>query len=234
MIYPTKIIQERLNELGYDPGPIDGVRGRRTIAAIRQFQTDKGLMVDGIVGPATRGKLFAGAETILLGTEPDRPWYEEARRLMGTKEQPGPGSNPVIEDWAKDLAIPYAGDDVPWCGLFVAHCIGATLPGEELPRGLLRARNWLGFGKECQPSKGCILVFWRDPKASGVGHVGFYAGEDDKGFYVLGGNQSNAVNIKRLSRNQFLGARWPSSAYYGQQEKVLLTPETNAFETALS
>ena len=40
-------IQALLAELGYDPGPIDGLMGRRTASAIRSFQTAEGLSVDG-------------------------------------------------------------------------------------------------------------------------------------------------------------------------------------------
>ncbi|MES9956406.1 MAG: SEL1-like repeat protein [Sedimenticola sp.] len=40
-------VQRRLNELGYDPGPADGAPGKRTRRAIREYQLDKGLTVDG-------------------------------------------------------------------------------------------------------------------------------------------------------------------------------------------
>lgn len=42
-------VQERLAELGYDPGPPDGVLGPRTRQAITAFQHDRGLPVDGVV-----------------------------------------------------------------------------------------------------------------------------------------------------------------------------------------
>ena len=45
-----------------------------------------------------------------------------------------------------------------------------------------------------------------------LGHVGFYAGEDPGAFLILGGNQSDAVNTVRVSRDRFLGARWPLTA----------------------
>ncbi len=39
--------QEGLARLGYDPGPLDGVYGPRTAAAIREYQSDYGLPVTG-------------------------------------------------------------------------------------------------------------------------------------------------------------------------------------------
>ncbi|MDH3230564.1 MAG: peptidoglycan-binding protein [Alphaproteobacteria bacterium] len=47
-------IQRLLAEQGYDPGPVDGLLGRRTAAAIDQYQRDKGL---GRTGMATRDLL---------------------------------------------------------------------------------------------------------------------------------------------------------------------------------
>jgi N-acetylmuramoyl-L-alanine amidase len=46
-------LQERLLELGYDAGRPDGMFGPQTEQALRNFQRDYGLVVDGICGPAT-------------------------------------------------------------------------------------------------------------------------------------------------------------------------------------
>ncbi len=40
-------IQEELKELGYHPGPVDGIEGSRTRAAIRSYQRNAGLPVTG-------------------------------------------------------------------------------------------------------------------------------------------------------------------------------------------
>lgn len=46
-------IQQRLQELGYDPGSADGIYGTRTKNAVISFQRDYGLSDDGIAGPRT-------------------------------------------------------------------------------------------------------------------------------------------------------------------------------------
>ena len=52
-------LQEVLTQMGYNPGPIDGVTGASTIAAVTAFQTDVGLNPDGLAGRATRSALKA-------------------------------------------------------------------------------------------------------------------------------------------------------------------------------
>jgi len=49
----TVILQVALAEVGYDPGPADGIRGPRTKAGLLAFQTAAGLTPDGIDGPKT-------------------------------------------------------------------------------------------------------------------------------------------------------------------------------------
>lgn len=44
----TKQIQRGLQRRGYNPGPVDGFMGRRTTQAIRKFQADHGLYVNGM------------------------------------------------------------------------------------------------------------------------------------------------------------------------------------------
>lgn len=55
-------IQGRLAALGFDPGPLDGVRGRLTIRAIKAFQAKNGLTADGIAGPRTMAALGGAAQ----------------------------------------------------------------------------------------------------------------------------------------------------------------------------
>lgn len=50
-------LQHRLNQLGFDAGPEDGIFGPLARAAVEEFQRNMGLDVDGVAGPATLGAL---------------------------------------------------------------------------------------------------------------------------------------------------------------------------------
>ncbi|HEX5101753.1 MAG TPA: TIGR02594 family protein [Polyangiaceae bacterium] len=212
----VRTIQRALKDKGFEPGPVDGIWGRATVAAVIRFQAANRLTPDGVVGPATRAALFAeatpAAPPSAAVSATVLPWFEEAKHLVGTKEVLGPKSNPTILDWATSLDIHYAGDDIPWCGLFVSHCVGATLPQEGLPGNPLGARQWARFGDSSTARTGAIMVFWRESPASGKGHVGFYVGEDETAYQILGGNQSDSVCLTWLDKKRLLAARWPKGA----------------------
>lgn len=77
-----KQIQCLLAYLGYDPGDIDGANGRNTIAAVKRFQADYGLTVDGDAGVTTQ-KMLTGA---VAGTavKVDKPTKTEDGQQSGT------------------------------------------------------------------------------------------------------------------------------------------------------
>lgn len=50
---PVEDVQRTLVDQGYYDGPIDGIYGPETEAAVRDFQSDEELIADGIVGENT-------------------------------------------------------------------------------------------------------------------------------------------------------------------------------------
>ena len=54
-------VQQRLKELGYYTGSIDGVYGSGSIAAATAFQKNNGLKVDGLTGQSTYAALFSSS-----------------------------------------------------------------------------------------------------------------------------------------------------------------------------
>ena len=49
----VKTLQIRLRIMGFNPGPIDGIFGMKTIGAVKEFQKSKGIQADGIVNKKT-------------------------------------------------------------------------------------------------------------------------------------------------------------------------------------
>lgn len=206
-------VQYALDRLNYDPGPVDGRWGLRTQAAVRSFQQNHGLMIDGLPGPRTRALLFVHSERRKQGSAAyPLGWLNIAQNLIDVKERVGAASNPLILDWTRALHIPFAGDSQPWCGLFVAHCLRASLPEEPFPIHLLSARSWLRFGRSSCTQMGAVMIFWRERPDSWKGHVGFCVGEDDRHFHILGGNQGDSVSVAAIDRRRLLEARWPCTA----------------------
>lgn len=63
--WPANLVaaaQQRLQDEGFDPGPVDGKYGPRTSAAIRRFQADRGMPVDGRISEALLAELGLGSQ----------------------------------------------------------------------------------------------------------------------------------------------------------------------------
>lgn len=139
-------------------------------------------------------------------------WIKEARAKIGTYEIIGKRHNPIIlAMWetafkAKNKQNWILDDETPWCGGFVAYCMAKANLAKHIPNQFPRARAWEDAGTKLnKPAYGCIVVFSR----KGGGHVGFLVGKDRYGnLMILGGNQSNAVNIKPFAINRVTAYRW--------------------------
>jgi uncharacterized protein (TIGR02594 family) len=136
-------------------------------------------------------------------------WYIVARRYIGTREIKGPKHEPKILAWWK--AIKRGGikdDETPWCAAFV----GGVL--EEV--GLMSSRfesaaSYLDWGVPLKkPTLGAVVVLTRP----GGNHVGFFAGIDRDGHWLLlGGNQSDSVSVAAFPPTRVMagGVRWPEA-----------------------
>lgn len=152
----------------------------------------------------------------------DPAWIAAAKAYLGLKEVKGPHHNAHILKWWKDIGAHFKDDETPWCGAFIGGVLSEV--GIKPVAGGASARNWLKLPvKLDKPAVGCIVVFSR----GAGGHVGFVVGKDQHGnLMVLGGNQSDAVNIKpfdpRLEGKggRILGYRWPGIYPYAERFKL--------------
>jgi uncharacterized protein (TIGR02594 family) len=227
-------IQRRLKALGLYDFPIDDVFGPGMSSGVDQALTllerahadlapkpASPALPPPPAPPAARNPLM---DTSLPKVPAQYAWLRDAGvlprhltiglNLIGTTETPGAANNPIIMNWAKvcrDAGVNVAGftaDSVPWCGLFMAYVMveaGRTNEAKAIG-GTLWALNWSKFGVDGgQPELGDILTFTRN----GGGHVGIYIGEDTGYFHLLGGNQSDRVNIMRIAKSRMHRCRQP-------------------------
>jgi len=123
--------------------------------------------------------------------------------------------NPVVREYSKTVINKpnfngYHPRNVPWC----AFWIGAKLAESGRPHtGNGMARSYLRWGQDVGTNIddwkcGDIVIFWRGRVNDGVsGHVGIILKWSKRYIYVLGGNQGDAVSIRRFSRAKLLGVR---------------------------
>ena len=134
--------------------------------------------------------------------------YAIAVSYLGTIEAPGPENNPVIVEMYSTVGHDWVEhDSVAWCAAFVGHCLERA--GLRSTRKL-NARSYLDWGVPvdlADAQEGDIVVFTRGNPSGWQGHVGFYKGVAGSTIEVLGGNQADAVNVRRYSKSRLLGVR---------------------------
>jgi len=139
-------------------------------------------------------------------------WFLAAQKEIGVHELPG-NRGPDIRRYVGLAHCGQEGD--PWCAIFanaMLESVGIRGTRSALARSFERDKNFI---KLKAPAPGCIVTFWRGVKSRGLGHVGFYAGDDGQYIRTLGGNESDMVQVERMRKagNTFglSGFYWPAS-----------------------
>jgi peptidoglycan hydrolase-like protein with peptidoglycan-binding domain len=99
---PVKELQRLLNQLNYDAGQVDGIFGSRTAEAVKRFQQQMSLTVDGIVGPKTWQALYNQTSHGSTSNQPllRRGFQGDAvRKLQGALKASGDYSGQIDGDF---------------------------------------------------------------------------------------------------------------------------------------
>lgn len=138
-------------------------------------------------------------------------WYQIAYGELGIEEFKGEADNPRIVKYLHSTNLIHTApnqadnDETPWCAAFVCWCLEQA--GRESTDSAW-ARSYLYYGKRIEePRSGCIVVLTRGVNS---GHVGFFERKDGSKIYILGGNQSDQVNISAYPESRLLGYRIPA------------------------
>lgn len=129
-----------------------------------------------------------------------------ALEAYGTKSIAGAAHEPEIVKYFAEIGQSWVKDDeTAWCAAFVNWCLKKAGVVQD---GKLNARSFLTYGTPTkEPELGDIVVLWRINKQGPYGHVGFFIKQTHDRIYILGGNQSNAVNITAFDKSFLLEYR---------------------------
>lgn len=137
-------------------------------------------------------------------------WLDEARKEIGVSEHTAAGSKAVDQMWrdSKLSGLVGTAKTVPWCAGFANAMLERA--GIRSPRKDSSASYDTWGVKLTEPKYGCLVRFQRP----GGGHIGFCVGKTPDGkLLILGGNQSDAVNIKAFGTDRVVAYRWPDGLH---------------------
>ena len=160
-----------------------------------------------------------------MSANPELKHVAIARSYIGTTEIKGTKHNPIIIEMIKAAekatnqnlswlfgvdskgTVKY-NDETAWCGSALGGFFSEAGLGYKIPKAFYRASAWAEVGTKLnRPAYGCVVVFTRN----GGGHVGLVVGKTKSGsLKVLGGNQSDAVNIMDFDPKRVTAYRWLS------------------------
>jgi peptidoglycan hydrolase-like protein with peptidoglycan-binding domain len=124
-------IQEQLAEMGFNPGPADGIYGPKTAAAVRSLQIRVGLQPDGILGVLTRLAMI----------------QEDSRQVADTDETPAPSAEMSIMIDVSEQKLILLLNGYPYRSYPVAVGRDKTPSPVGHWKILTKRRNWgSGFG----------------------------------------------------------------------------------------
>lgn len=138
------------------------------------------------------------------------PWFQWALHEVGFHES---GNNAGITRY---IQLAHAGSEGdPWCAIFANAALESSSIAGTRSASSQSFRSSPNFVQLQGPALGAIAVFWRGTPDSGLGHVGFYRGEDASRVWTLGGNENDMVQIEALPKSSpsfgLSGYWWPKS-----------------------
>lgn len=135
-------LQTLLLSAGFNPGPIDGIFGPKTEAAVLAFQGSKNLVQDGIVGPLTWTALGANCTT----SPPPPPSVCPTLRL---------GSTGATVKRLQGLLTTSGFSPGAIDGIFGPKTQAAVIAFQRsknlVPDGIVGIMTWTALGVQCRP-----------------------------------------------------------------------------------
>lgn len=207
-------LQNRLAELGFDVGRLDGEFGPQTVEALRDFQRNTGLPPDGTCGPATF-KSLARLAPLVTGGQPDALRAQEQLRTAGPELS---GKRVVIDPG-------HGGEDPGVCGFGLTEAritadTAARIEGRLAATGVqvwqTHAPTMVGvlsesdralFANATNADVVVSLHVDRAPTAQPRGVATFYYGRDEATGSALGAQLASLIQREIVARTDLVDCR---------------------------
>ena len=208
----VKRLQRELNEAGYSLS-VDGDFGSKTEQAVKSFQSQAGLEVDGIVGPKTWKALLENTKPIVTGNVREKlAKIAEKHALANFNEADG-----SYNYFRKDFIPPLPKSNWAWCAAFVHKCLeeasGRDIPidpktgpatfalCETFQQWAISKGYWFDTPKHPNPPTGSIVLFdWQGatyPDNDWESHIGVLLRKEGSAYICAEGNVSDGTRIKK-------------------------------------
>lgn len=196
-----KALQKVLNRLGFNAGAEDGEIGDQTEGAVKAFQFNQGLLVDGEVGPTTWQKLggeWKEGSNLFDDNDPISEKLAMFAANEAAKKLRWNGANSEAEKYLRPLRrimqdLGHLGSEpvvYEWCAAFVTYCcrqIGIDIP--DKPDGfwasIALVASWEYWAKQkgywfltsqTRPMRGDIITFDWSGVEGKFNHIGIVRG----------------------------------------------------------
>lgn len=155
----------------------------------------------------------AGGGASQGGSASKPAWISVAEGEIGVREIQGARHNQRVIEYHSTTGR-FSDDETPWCASFVNWVLQQA---GQAGTGSAAAMSFQSYGTQLdRPAYGSIAVI---SYGGGRGHVAFVVGKQGDRLLLLGGNQSNAVNVKAFGTSQIVayvvpaGYQVPAAAF---------------------
>lgn len=193
----VKQVQTMLNDHGFKLNT-DGIFGAKTDGAVRDFQEDKSLAVDGIAGPKTMEALALHAAV-----------EDENLTIKEVNEEASTSSQSEIVSIAKSLiGSPYKFGGTTPEGFDSSGFINYVFAEVGIPLNRTHADMWAEDGTHVESPTVGDVVFFEDTYQGGVSHSGIYLGNNQM---IHAGTEDTGVEITTMDydywQDRYRGAK---------------------------